>query len=326
MVEKCAFLFPGQGSQTPGMAIDLWETYDVVKKLFALAGEILETDAVMLLRDSSPDDLKKTEVAQPSIALVELAALAVLRERGVVPAAAAGHSLGEYSALTAAGVLDEETCLRLVARRGKAMAQAVKEAALLDNGQRGASGMAAVIGLPPETVEGLVVAWTAEGLAGLYAANLNSPRQTVVSGTQTALAEAEARFKAAGAKRFVSLAVGGPFHSPLMQSAAERFEAALAPVLFADPAIPFFSNVTGKQETSGAELKRLAVKQITGAVRWTDIEAGIAALGVGAVLEAGPGKTLCGLWKDSGSAIPCSAAGTEADIQKIRDEETGANA
>ena len=281
------------------MALDLWEKYDVVKKLFALAGEVLKTDAVGLLRDSSPDELKRTEVAQPSIALAELAACAALRERGVIPVAAAGHSLGEYPALATAGVIDEETCLRLVAQRGKAMAEAVeqtmKEAALLDNT---GSGMAAVIGLPPETVEGLVAAWTEEGLAGLYAANLNSARQTVVSGTQAALNEAGARFKAAGAKRFVPLAVGGPFHSPLMRGATERFEAALAPVSFADPVCPFFSNVTGKQ----------------------DIEAGIAALGVDAVLEAGPGKTLCGLWKDSGSAVPCYAAGSEMEIQKISDK------
>ncbi|MDR0639925.1 MAG: ACP S-malonyltransferase [Spirochaetaceae bacterium] len=323
MVEKCAFLFPGQGAQTPGMALDLWEKYDVVKRLFALAGEVLKTDAVALLRDSSPDELKRTEVAQPSIALAELAAFAVFRERGVVPVAAAGHSLGEYPALAAAGVIDEESCLRLVTQRGKAMAWAVKEAVLLDNagdvGNRESGGiwMAAVIGLPPETIEGLAAAWTKEGFPGLYAANLNSARQTVVSGTRAVLQEAEARFKAAGAKRFVPLAVGGPFHSPLMRRAAERFEEALVPVSFADPVIPFFSNVTGKQETSGAELKRLAVKQITGTVRWTDIEAGIAALGVGAVLEAGPGKTLCGLWKDSGSAVPCYAAGSEADIQAI---------
>lgn len=321
MVERCAVLFPGQGAQAPGMALDLWEKYDVVKKLFALAGEIIETDAAALLRDSSPDELKRTEIAQPSIVLAELAAFAVLREWGMVPVAAAGHSLGEYPALTAAGVIDEETCLRLVARRGKAMAQAVEETAFpgnLENTENGGSGMAAVIGLSPETVEGLVAAWNQEGLTGLYVANLNSARQTVVSGMRDVLQKAESRFKAAGAKRFVPLAVGGPFHSPLMRRAADRFEVILDPVSFADPVIPFFSNVTGKQETSGAELKRLAAKQITGAVRWTDIEAGIAALGVGAVLEAGPGKTLCGLWKDTGSAVPCYAAGTEADIQKIR--------
>jgi [acyl-carrier-protein] S-malonyltransferase len=282
-----------------------------------------------LLRDSSPDELKRTEVAQPAIALAELAALTALCERGVLPAAAAGHSLGEYPALAAAGVIDEETCLRLVAQRGKAMAQAVKEAASFERGKNGehgqgegsggmgATGMAAVIGLPPEAVEGLVVAWTKEGLTGFYGANFNSPRQTVVSGTRAALAEAEARFKKAGAKRFVPLAVGGPFHSPLMESAARHFEKTLETVTFANPAIPFFSNVTGKQQTSGAELKRLAVKQITGAVRWTDIEAGIAALEPGAVLEVGPGKTLCGLWKDAGSAIPCYAAGSDEDIQMV---------
>jgi [acyl-carrier-protein] S-malonyltransferase len=311
MVARCAFLFPGQGAQAPGMALDLWEKYDVVKALFALASEIFKRDAVTLLRDSSPDELKKTQTAQPAIALAELAVRAVLRERGVVPAAAAGHSLGEYPALVTAGVINAETCLRLTVERGAAMAEAARAAS---SPEGGGSGMAAVIGLAPETVEGLVAEWTAKGLSGLYAANLNSPRQTVVSGTGAALKEAEARFKEAGAKRFVPLAVSGPFHSPLMQSAADRFARILADVSFADPVIPFFSNVTGKQETSGAELKRLAVLQITGAVRWTDIEAGVAALGVDAVLETGPGKTLCGLWKDTGSAVPCYAAGNDADI------------
>jgi [acyl-carrier-protein] S-malonyltransferase len=301
------------------MALDLWEKYDAVKKLFSQAGEIFKTDAVALLRSSLPEELKKTEVAQPAIVLAELAARAVLLERGIIPGAAAGHSLGEYPALTTAGVIDEETCLRLVCERGKAMAAAVKEAASSESAPSG-GGMAAVIGLPPEKVESLVTEWTAGGLTGLYAANLNSPRQTVVSGTQTALKEAEARFKEAGARRFISLAVGGPFHSPLMQSAADHFEKTLAGVTFADPHIPFFSNVTGKLETSGTELKRLAVRQITGAVRWTDIEAGIAALHVEAVLEPGPGKTLCGLWKDTGSAISCYTAGSDTDIQSLEVE------
>ncbi|MDR1230081.1 MAG: ACP S-malonyltransferase [Spirochaetaceae bacterium] len=318
MVGQCAFLFPGQGAQTPGMAIDLWEKYDAVKQLFALAGEVFHADAVSLLRDSSPDELKKTEIAQPSIVLAELAAYTVLLERGIAPVAAAGHSLGEYPALVAAGVIDRETCLRLVFERGKAMAEAVKQAASINVGGEGnGSGMAAVIGLPPEKVESLVAAWTAEGLAGLYSANLNSPRQTVVSGTSAALKEAEGRFKEAGAKRFIPLAVGGPFHSPLMRSAAECFAKTLDGVAFADPVIPFFSDVTGRRETSGAEIKRLATEQITSAVRWTDIEAGVAALHVDAVLEPGPGKTLCGLWKDTGSAIMCYAAGNDADIEVI---------
>jgi [acyl-carrier-protein] S-malonyltransferase len=301
------------------MAIDLWEKYDAVKKLFALANEAFHADAISLLRDSSPDELKKTEIAQPSIVLAEMAAWTVLLERGIVPVAAAGHSLGEYPALVAAGVIDQETCLRLVVERGKAMADAVKQAALTDDGEGNGngSGMAAVIGLPPERVEGLVAAWTAGGLAGLYSANLNSPRQTVVSGTSVALKEAEGRFKEAGAKRVIPLAVGGPFHSPLMRSAADRFAHTLARVAFADPSIPFFSDVTGKWETDGAEIKRLATEQITSAVRWTDIEAGIAALRVDAVLEPGPGKTLCGLWKDTGSAIPCYAAGSAADIEHV---------
>jgi [acyl-carrier-protein] S-malonyltransferase len=301
------FLFPGQGAQAPGMAVDLFDKYDAVKKLFALANDIFARDALAMLRDSSADELRQTDVAQPAIALSELAVRAALLEHGITASATAGHSLGEYPALCTAGVIGEAECLRLVAARGKAFSAS------------GAApgGMAAVVGLAPEAVEGLVAEWTAAGLSGLYAANLNSPRQTVVSGTLDALAEAEARFPKAGARRFIKLAVGGPFHSPLMAGAADSFAKTLETAVFADPSIPFFSNVSGKQVASGAELKALAVRQITQAVRWTEIEAGIAALNPGAVLETGPGKTLCGLWKDTGSAAPCHAAGTVADIEQL---------
>jgi [acyl-carrier-protein] S-malonyltransferase len=175
--------------------------------------------------------------------------------------------------------------------------------------------MAAVLGLSPEAVEAVVEKLRAENCAGIYAANLNSPRQTVVSGTKEALTEAEPRFKEAGAKRVIPLQVSGPFHSPFMESAAQKFAEALSAVTFHDAAIPFFSNVTGTSVTSGAEIKALALKQITSPVRWTAIEAGVAALRPDAVLECGPGKTLCGLWNDFCGDIPCYAMGTQNDIE-----------
>jgi [acyl-carrier-protein] S-malonyltransferase len=186
-----------------------------------------------------------------------------------------------------------------------------------------APGMAAVIGLTPSQAEELIAKWSAEGLKDLYAANINSPKQLVISGTAAALAEAEAKFKEAGAKRVIRLQVAGPFHSPLMADSAQEFKPALEQVNFNDPAVSLYSNVTGKKITSGGEAKKLALLQITSPVRWVEEEAAIAGLGADACLEVGPGKVLQGLWKDSSPAetadslIQCLPAGTAEDIKKL---------
>jgi [acyl-carrier-protein] S-malonyltransferase len=178
--------------------------------------------------------------------------------------------------------------------------------------------MAAIVGLAPEQVEELIAKWSADGLKDLYAANINSPKQLVVSGTAAALTEAENRFKEAGAKRVIRLQVAGPFHSPLMADSAEAFAPVLDSITFRDPIIPIYSNVTGKIIPSGAEAKKLALEQITSPVRWVEEEAAIAVCGAEACLEVGPGKVLQGLWKDSaGSELPIYAAGTVEDISKI---------
>jgi [acyl-carrier-protein] S-malonyltransferase len=181
--------------------------------------------------------------------------------------------------------------------------------------------MAAVIGLEPSRVEALVREWTASGLAGLHAANFNSPKQTVVSGTAAALEAAREKFKEAGARRVLPLPVAGPFHSPLMAEAALAFAPALEAVPFKDPRIPCFSNVSGKLVSSGAEAKKLALAQITEPVRWTSEEEAVALLLIDAVFETGPGKVLQGLWRDSGSTVPCYAAGTATDILALIGEE-----
>jgi [acyl-carrier-protein] S-malonyltransferase len=178
-------------------------------------------------------------------------------------------------------------------------------------------GMAAILGLAPEQVESLINQWKKEGnevLADLYAANINSIKQTVVSGTAAALAEGTKRFTEAGARRVIPLAVAGPFHSPFMAQAAEEFQPFLEKVSFKDPAIPFYSNVSGRQVLSGEEIKKLSLAQITSPVRWTEEEAAIqGAGGFEACVEAGPGKVLQGLWKDTGSPLPCLAAGKVED-------------
>jgi len=315
MINKAFFLFPGQGAQFPGMALDLLESgSEGVKALFSLASEIFGKDMEALLRNSTPEELKPTDIAQPAITLASLAAMVYLAEKGLKPAGAAGFSLGEYSALAAAGVISEKDCLYLVNERGKAMQAAIDK---INKNDPRPPGMAAVIGLAPEQVEALIAEWQKDGLTGLNAANINSPKQVAVSGSADALEEAEKRFKEAGAKRFMRLAVAGPYHSPFMKDAAAEFDIALDKIEFKDPAIPLFSNVTGKQISSAAEAKALAHKHILEGVRWTDEEASIALTQPEALLEVGPGKVLVGLWKDTGNTIPCYAAGTVADINEL---------
>jgi len=314
---KVVFLFPGQGAQYQGMALDFLASGSAgVKKLFEQASAIFEKDAEAWLRDSDADTLKRTDVSQPTVTLANLAAAAYLAEQGWKPKACAGFSLGEYAALVCAGVISTEDCLRLVKARGTAMqmnADRLREAAGGD--ASAAPGMAAIVGLAPADVEKLIAQW---GVKDLYAANINSPKQVAVSGTAAALTEAETRFKEAGAKRVIRLQVAGPFHSPILADAAEAFKPVLEAVSFSDPKVALYSNVTGKLVASGAEAKKLALAQITSPVRWIDEEAAIiAAGGFEACLEVGPGKVLQGLWKDSGSELPCCAAGTIEDIGKL---------
>jgi [acyl-carrier-protein] S-malonyltransferase len=324
---KIVFLFPGQGAQYQGMGLDLLEKGGpAVRELFALASETMGRDMADLLAGAGDDALKQSSIAQPTITLVNLAAAAFLGERGIRPSACAGFSLGEYAALTVAGVITAEDCFRLVKLRGEVMQAAsdriAREAAQGADGSGAADnapGMAAVIGLAPERVEELIAEWREAGMDGLYGANYNSPRQVAVSGTASALAEARTRFTEAGAKRVLRLQVAGPFHSPLIAGAAEAFAPALENTAFRDPAIPCFPNVTGERAASGKEAKELALKQITFPVRWTKEEAALAAEGFDAALEAGPGKVLRGLWQDSGSAIPCYPAGTAADIDLLEE-------
>jgi [acyl-carrier-protein] S-malonyltransferase len=316
------FLFPGQGAQYQGMALDfLSDGNAAVKKLFEQASDAFGKDAEALLRDSDADTLKRTDVSQPTVTLANLAAAAYLAERGWVPQACAGFSLGEYAALVCAGVCSAEDCFRLVKARGEAMQKNADNLRSAAGGDASAApGMAAIVGLAPDQVEALIAEWTKGGLKDLYAANINSPKQVAVSGTAAALTEAETRFKSAGAKRVIRLQVAGPFHSPLLAEVTDAFGPVLEGVTFNDPKIPIYSNVTGKQIASGAEAKKLALAQITSPVRWVNEEAAIAAAsGFEACLEVGPGKVLQGLWKDSGSEVPCYAAGTIEDITKLEE-------
>jgi [acyl-carrier-protein] S-malonyltransferase len=314
LANQFVFLFPGQGAQYQGMALDFWEHSPEVRRLFELASVSTGKNMHALLQDADAATLKRTDVSQPAITLANLSAATYLAEKGLGPAGVAGFSLGEYAALVTGGVISPEDCFRLVTARGNAMQESADR---LGSGTV-APGMAAVIGLAPEQVESVIAVWQAEGLSGLFAANFNSPGQTVVAGTSDALAAAVSRFKDAGAKRVIRLQVAGPFHSPLIGDAAEQFQPVLESVTFRDPVIPLYSNVSGGVLNTGAEAKQRALEQITKPVRWLDEERAIAAQqGIEGVLETGPGTVLRGLWKDAGSPLPCESAGTVAAIDQF---------
>lgn len=295
MAEKYAFLFPGQGAQAPGMVKDVAESFSSVKKVIDDVSSIVNLDMAKLLWESDAAELSRSDNSQIAITAASLALMAALKDKNIEPSAAMGFSLGEFPALYAAGVLSFEDVVKVVRKRGLIMQKVCEEIAAKNEGH--APGMTAVLGLPPEKVKEI-----ASGIKDAYAANMNSVKQTVVSGTFDALAAVEKAASEAGARRAVRLKVAGPFHSPLMQDAAVEFEKAIADVNFNDPKIKLFSNVTGKECVSGEEAKKSAVLHLTNPVLWTDEEDCLASVMKAdgfdkwAALEVGPGKVLSGLW------------------------------
>ena len=295
MAEKYAFLFQGQGAQAPGMVKDVAESFSSAKKVIDDVSSIVNLDMAKLLWESDAAELSRSDNSQIAITAASLALMAALKDKNIEPSAAMGFSLGEFPALYAAGVLSFEDVVKVVRQRGLIMQKVCEEIAAKNEGH--APGMTAVLGLPPEKVKEI-----ASGIKDAYAANMNSVKQTVVSGTFDALAAVEKAASEAGARRAVRLKVAGPFHSPLMQDAAVEFEKAIADVNFNDPKIKLFSNVTGKECVSGEEAKKSAVLHLTNPVLWTDEEDCLASVMKAdgfdkwAALEVGPGKVLSGLW------------------------------
>ena len=298
---RACLLFPGQGAQYPKMGLDLREASPKARELFQLASDVAGFDVERSLATGTAEELASTDKAQILITLVNLSAAAALVERGFEPHGCAGFSLGEYAALCLAGVLGTESVFRLVRIRGDLMERASRE---LD-ASGGRPGMAAVLGLAADRAMSVTA-----GIEGVFVANHTSPAQIVLSGTAAGLARAEELLKAEGARRFLRLAVSGPFHSPLMDGARAAFEAALAGFTFSDPVLPVYSNVTAAPIGSGAEARALCARQVVSPVRWVDEERRLLADGFTTFREAGPGSVLSGLFKALRADVDCRPAGT----------------
>lgn len=303
-----AFVFPGQGSQAVGMGADIAAAYPEARAVFDRASEALGFDIAGICFEGPESVLNTTEYTQPAVLTASVAVLSVLSARGIVPIAVAGHSLGEYSALVAAQVMRLEDAVKLVHLRGKAMSKAVPP---------GEGSMAAVMGLADADVERICSEASRETGLTVMAANFNSPGQVVISGAAFAVARACELAAAAGAKRCVSLAVSGPFHSPLMEPAARELADALSRIELLPPKVQFWSNVTAGPVEDPEEIRTRLVQQVLSPVRWTAQVERMVACGITDFLEVGPGKVLSGLIKRISRDARARSAGTQESLEEI---------
>jgi [acyl-carrier-protein] S-malonyltransferase len=307
MSKKVAFLFPGQGSQAVGMGRDLAERFPVAAQTFTEADEACGFALSKLCFDGPEEDLKLTENTQPAILTVSVAALRVLAARGVEPMLAAGHSLGEWSAHVAAGTMQFADALRSVKARGHAMQEAVPP---------GQGAMAAILAL--DSTQVAKACTEAANGAGqvVSAANLNSPTQTVISGSKAAVEKAVTLCKERGARRAVLLPVSAPFHCALMKPAQEEVARVLGRLTLAEPRIPVAANVTGGLVATAWGTKDALIRQVTGAVRWVECIQSLTAAGAEIFVEVGPGKVLCGLLKQINPELKALNVEDAASLEK----------
>ncbi len=304
-----SFLFPGQGSQEPGMGKALADAYPAARQVFEEADDALGFSLSALCFEGSEAELVRTEITQPAILATSIAALAALRaERpDLAPRYAAGHSLGEWSALVAVGALRFADAVRLVRERGRLMQLAVPE---------GQGAMAAVMGLEAEQIRAVCAEVSAQSAQVVVAANYNSKEQTVISGTRSAVEAAKVALEGAGAKKVALLAVSAPFHSPLMEPAARGLAEALRPIEVGRLTAPVITNVEARPNQDPERVKALLVAQVTAPVRWVETATLLLAEGEATAIEVGPGRVLAGLAKRIDRALTVLPTQDPASLQK----------
>lgn len=283
-MSRIAFVFPGQGSQAPGMGRSLAETYDEARDVFQRADRALGMPLSRLCFEGSEEELSRTEITQPAVLAVSVAALRALEARGAGPEAAAGHSLGEWTAHVSAGTLRFEEALVAVRARARLMQEAVPV---------GEGAMAAILGLEPAAVEE-ICAKASRGEV-VSAANYNGPGQVVISGRAAAVERAVALALASGARRAVPLPVSAPFHCALMVPAERGLESVLENVRFEDPKVPVYANVTARVVADAREARELLLRQVSSPVRWQELVQTMVADGLDTFVEVGPGRVLSSL-------------------------------
>ena len=312
-MSKLAFIFPGQASQCVGMGRDLYEGFEAARRIYDQADELPPFDLKSVSFEGPEERLAQTQYTQPAVFVHSVAAAELLKERGIVPDAVAGHSLGEYAALVTAGVLRFEDALRAVSARASLMQEA---------GEQYPGTMAAIIELSDETVRAICEAVSREE-DGVCPANFNAPGQVVVSGTLAAVHRAMEQAKEAGAKRVIKLSVSGAFHSPLMDPVGRKMEEVLSGISFSPARIPVVDNVTADVVQAPDEIRDFLVRQLTHPVLWVASMRKLISMGIGTLIEVGPGKVLQGLMRRIDRSVRMLGVDRAEDVRSVFPTDSG---